>query len=116
MDSERRQHERLPIKFALSCRRVTSGTNYVRRGFTSNVSTGGVCFEMVAQTFKTGDFVKIDFLVPPTVGVLESGGKITAFVKVLRTQKLIDSSSQKDEVSGRFAVAAQFCQPPTLSM
>jgi hypothetical protein len=116
MDSERRQHERLPIKFALSCRRVTLRTSYEHRGFTSNVSTGGVCFEMVAQTFKPGDFVKIDFLVPPTIGVLESGGKITAFVKVLRTQSLIDSSSQKDEVSGRFAVAAQFCQLPRLSM
>jgi hypothetical protein len=116
MGPERRQYERLPIKFTLSCRRVTSRTSYVRRGFTSNVSTGGVCFKMMAQTFKPGDFVKIDFLVPPTVGVLESGGKITAFVKVLRTQNLINSSSQKDEVSGRFAVAAQFCQPPRLSM
>jgi len=115
MVSERRQHERLPIKFALSCRRVTSKTNYPRRGFTSNISTGGVCFEMVAQAFKPGDFVKIDFLVPPTVGVLESGGEITAFVKVLRTQNLINSSSSKDDVSGRFKVAAQFCQSPRLS-
>jgi hypothetical protein len=115
MDSERRQYKRLPIKFSLSCHRVSSRIGCERRGFTSNVSTDGVCFEMVAQTFKPGDFVKIDFLVPPTVGVLESGGKITAFAKVLRTQSLIDLSSQRDEVSGRFTVAAQFYQSPRLT-
>jgi hypothetical protein len=112
MCSNRRQHRRLQIRFLLTCSQISPLKEDVYKGLTLNISTGGICFETAAKTFEPGDLVKLELLVPPTVGVLELGGKINAFAMILRTERINGSSPQK-EIYNRCAVAAQFCQTPS---
>lgn len=107
--SEKRKFKRLPIKFGLSCRKVGSTTEKLYQGSTVNISTGGLYFETVDDTFMQGNLLKIELSIPPTAGLLEFGGKIAAFAKVLRTSNMSDTLS-----SVKYGVAIQFCQSPKL--
>ena len=49
---------------------------------------GGVYFETSSKIFEPGNFVKIDMSIPPTDGLLEFGGRVSGFAKVLRTHCL----------------------------
>lgn len=98
--SEKRSHKRLGAKYNISCRKVGSTANIYYDGHTINVSTGGLYFETAADTFKHGDLLRVELAIPPTSGLLEFGGKIAGFAKVLRT----------DSASGRHGVALQFCR------
>jgi len=75
-------------------------------GYTLNVSTGGLYFETEAGIFEQGNLLKVELDIPPTSGLLEFGGKIAGFARVLRT----------DSASGKYGVALQFCRPPKLSV
>jgi len=104
--SEKRRHKRLGAKYNLSCRKVGSAGSISYSGHTVNVSTGGLYYETAADTFKQGDLLRVELAIPPTSGLLEFGGKIAGFAKVLRT----------DSASGKHGVALQFCRPPKLSI
>ncbi|MHC4204348.1 MAG: PilZ domain-containing protein [Planctomycetota bacterium] len=104
--SEKRRHKRLGANYNLSCRKVGSTGNISYDGRTLNVSTGGLYFETEADIFEQGNLLKVELSIPPTSGLLEFGGKIAGFAKVLRT----------DSASGRYGVALQFCHPPKLSI
>jgi len=104
--SEKRRHKRLGIKYNLSCRKVGSTGNISYGGRTLNVSTGGLYFETINDKFEQGDLLHVELSIPPTSGLLEFGGKIAGFAKVLRT----------DSASGRHGVALQFCRPPKLCL
>ena len=99
--SEKRRHKRLGAKYNLSCRKVGSTGNISYDGHTVNVSTGGLYFETLSETFEPGDLLHVELSIPPTSGLLEFGGKIAGFAKVLRT----------DSASGGHEVALQFCRP-----
>jgi len=103
---EKRRHKRLGAKYSLSCRQVGATDDKSFSGHTVNVSTGGVYFETETEIFKQGSLLRIELDVPPTSGLLEFGGKIAGYAKVLRTQM----------VSGKHGVAVQFCRPPKLSV
>ena len=103
---EKRQHRRLGAQYNISCRKVGSTADTSYDGFTVNVSPGGVYFETETETetFMPGNLLTVELSIPPTSGLLEFGGKIAGFAKVLRT----------DSASGRYGVALQFCHPPKL--
>ena len=97
---EKRSHRRLGANYNISCRKVGSIENRAYDGLTANVSPGGLYFETTADTFEQGNLLRIELSIPPTSGLLEFGGKIAGFAKVLRT----------DSASGKHGVALQFCR------
>jgi hypothetical protein len=123
MDSfEKRKFKRLPITLDLSsrlvgakrpaaARKVGLKSEKLYKGCTTNVSPGGLYFETADNVFEAGNLLKVELTIPPTAGLLEFGGKIVAFAKVLRTSNLVDTLS-----SNRYGVALQFCRSPKLCM
>jgi hypothetical protein len=107
--SEKRKFKRLPITFGLSCRKVGSTTEKLYKSCTVNISPGGLYFETADDAFMPGNLLKVELSIPPTAGLLEVGGKIAAFAKVLRTSDLSDTLS-----SNKYGVALQFCRSPKL--
>lgn len=103
---EKRRYKRLGAKYNISCRKVGTATNIFYEGCTINVSPGGLYFETATAAFEQGNLLRVELSIPPTSGLLEFGGKIAGFAKVLRT----------DSVSGRCGVALQFCRLPKLDI
>jgi len=112
--SEKRKYKRLPIKLDLSCRKVGSIADKFYAGCTVNVSPGGLYFETAAGTFKPGNLVEIKLSIPPTVGLLEFGGRISALARVLRANSICDSYRDSNLSPDRYGVALEFCRPPKL--
>ncbi len=101
---EKRRHRRLGAQYNISCRKVGSTAHTSYDGYTINVSPGGLYFETATGIFEQGNLLRVELSIPPTSGLLEFGGKIAGFAKVLRTVL----------ASGRYGVALQFCRPPKL--
>ena len=112
--NEKRRYERLGEKFELSCRRIGSRTGQTFQGFTENISPGGAYFRTKADTLKRGDLLKIELAIPPKSGMLEFGGKMEGFAKVLRMDNIWDFSADEATSEGIHGVALQFCHPPKL--
>ncbi len=110
---EKRKYKRLPIKLDLSCRKVPSLAEKFYTGCTINVSPGGLYFETVANEFEQGRLLKVELTIPPTAGLLELGGRISGFGKVVRS---CSSGEDANLPSGRYGVALQFCRSPRLCM
>lgn len=108
---EKRRFKRIPLTLDLSCRIVGSAADLLYTGRTVNVGPGGLYFQTETGIFEPGNLVKIDLSIPPTVGLLESGGKISGLAKVLRTRSVSNSSACVDLRAGGFGVALEFCQP-----
>jgi len=102
--SEKRRFKRLQITLGLSCREVGSTTDALYNGCTINVSPGGLYFETADAAFETGNLLKVELTIPPTPGLLEFGGRISGFGRVLRT------CSHR----GKHGVALEFYRPPKL--
>lgn len=112
-DSERRKFKRLQVKLDLSCRLAGAPAKQTYKGQTRDVSPGGVYFHTAASVFKPGNRLNIQLSIPPTAGLLEFGGKISAIANVLR----IDShKKEKDIPSDSCGVAVQFSQSPKLCL
>ena len=110
---EKRKYKRLPIKLDLSCRKVPSLAEKFYTGCTINVSPGGLYFETVANEFEQGRLLKVELTIPPTAGLLELGGRISGFGKVVRS---CSSGEDANLPYGRYGVALQFCRSPRLCM
>lgn len=109
--SEKRKFKRLPITLGLSCRKVGSTVEKFHKGCTVNVSPGGLYFETATDAFKPGNLLKVELSIPPTAGLLEFGGRISGFGRVLRTCSIRDSCTDTNWHSDRYGVALEFCQP-----
>ena len=81
---ERRKHRRLPVRLNVVCQRVGSSRRGWFRGFTKDVGTGGVFFESNTDSVGPGELLKVQLSIPPTRGLLDVGGRIGAFAKVVR--------------------------------
>ena len=103
--SEKRKYRRLPMKLDLSCRKAGSPAEKSYTGYTVNVSPGGLYFETETETFKPGNLLKVELSIPPTVGLLESGGRFSGFARVLRTYNTCESPP-----CGRYGIAVKFSQ------
>lgn len=115
MDSEKRKYQRLPIRLDLSCRKVGSTTEKWHSGRMMNVSPGGLYFQTSAGTFKPGSLLDVKLSIPPTTGLLEYGGRISGFARVLRADDIGPAESGPGHFRGgslscaRYGVAAEFC-------
>ena len=114
--TERRKYKRLGAKFDISCREVGSTIEQSHTGCTVNVSTGGLYFETQSATFKPGSLLEVELSIPPRRGLLEFGGRISGFARVLRTDNICASAGNKNLSSEIFGVAVQFCRSPKLCM
>ena len=111
---ERRKYKRLGAKFDISCREVGSATEQSHIGCTVNVSPGGLYFETESTTFKPGSLLQVELSIPPKRGLLEFGGRISGFARVLRTDNIFESAGGTNLSSGLFGIAVQFCRSPKL--
>ncbi len=114
--SEKRKFKRLPLKLHLSCRRVDSPSEALHIGRTVNVGPGGIYFETPSKIFEPGHLIKIDMSIPPTDGLLEFGGRVSGFAKVLRTHPPVTDSAADTVIKGFHGVAVEFCHPLRLSV
>lgn len=108
--SEKRKYKRLSIKLDLSYRKAGSAAEKFYTGHTVNVSPGGLYFETAAEAFEPGDLLRVELTIPPTVGLLQFGGRISGLARVLRTCSISESLP-----SARYGVALEFCRSPKLS-
>ena len=113
---EKRKYKRLPIKLDLLCRTIDSGGKESHTGSTTNVSPGGLYFETASDVFKPGNLLQVELSIPPTTGLLESGGSISGIGNVLRTYTIGSSGNESEESILRSGVALEFCQPLKLRM
>ena len=114
--AERRKYKRLGARFDISCRKVGSTEEKSYRGYTVNVSPGGLYFQTAVGAFKPGNLLEVKLSIPPAVGILEFGGRISAFARVLRTDSIDVSPARTNLSSAEYGVALQFCCPPKLCM
>jgi len=114
--TERRKYKRLGAKFDISCREVGSAAERANTGCTVNVSPGGLYFETESATFKPGSLVEVGLSIPPRRGLLEFGGRISGFARVLRADNIYKSAGGTDLTFGKYGVALQFCRSPRLCM
>ena len=110
--NERRKSQRLGARFNLSYRQVGSTTNQTHTGRTVNVTTGGLYFEIQGKALKPGSLLEVEVSIPPERGVLEFGGSISGFAKVLRA----DLISEEDSTNNKQGIAVQFCKTPSLCL
>ena len=106
--TERRKHERLPLQLNMLCQRVGINGNEVSAGKTVNISTGGVYFHLSDCELCRDDLLNLELTVPPTEGLLELGGRVSMFARVLRVhppEEISDSPTHH-------AVAARFLEYP----
>lgn len=113
---EKRRYRRLKAAYNISCRKIGSSGNKSYEGCTVNVGTGGLYFETVDNVFGTGELLKIELTIQPTSGLLEFGGKIAGFAKVIRACDVTDSAIEAGFSSGRYGVAVEFCRAPKLCL
>jgi len=114
--TERRKYKRVGAKFDISCRKVGSAIEQSHTGRTVNVGPGGLYFETQTATLKPGSLLEVELSIPPTEGILEFGGRISGFARVLRTDDIHVSLGDTRLSSARYGVALQFCRPPRLCM
>ena len=114
--NEKRKFKRLPIKLELLCHKAHSTVKESHNGCTTNVSPGGLYFETETDVFKPGNLLTVELSIPPTTGLLQSGGSISGLGKVLRTQTICGSHKDTEQPSVRSGVALEFCQPLKLCM
>ncbi|MHC4541617.1 MAG: PilZ domain-containing protein, partial [Planctomycetota bacterium] len=81
--AEKRRDRRLGARFGILCHAVGSTANKSCDGHTVNVSSGGLYFETTG-TFEPGSLLHVELSIPPTPGLLEFGGRIAGFARVLR--------------------------------
>lgn len=108
--SEKRKYRRLPIKLDLSCRKVESTCKSFHTGYTVNVSPGGVYFKTTTDTFRAGNLLKVELLIPPKTGLLESGGRISGLGRILRIHPTASSGTEPNQSSVISGVAVEFCK------
>ena len=111
---EKRKDRRLGAKFDISCYRVGSAASKSFDGHTVNVSSGGLYFQTTAEVFERGNLLRVELSIPPTPGLLEFGGKIAGFARVLRADNIGGSLNDPDSSLKRYGVALQFCRPVKL--
>jgi hypothetical protein len=116
LDSEKRKYQRLPIRLDLLCRKVGSATEKWHSGCMMNVSPGGLYFQTDSGAFKPGNLLDVKLSIPPTTGLLEYGGRISGYARVLRADDVSPTEDRPARPhrlglsSARYGVAAEFCQ------
>lgn len=113
-EEERRSHRRLAIRLPLECRRAESDREQVFRAVTSNISTGGLYFELDlpegAEALAARSQLNVDLTVPPGEGHFPYQGRLSSVAEVLRCEPLTNGHASTPGGPRRIGVAAQFCE------
>ena len=109
--SERRKFKRLEIEYDILCSKVNSEAKDYKFGYTVNACSGGLFFETEEKTFEQGELLEIQLAIPPTTGLLESGGKVGGLARVLRVGEIIKTQKADNLSSNKYGVAVEFCRP-----
>lgn len=110
MDEDRRRHKRFPLKLSIFCQRVGHFAGKLYTGKSVNVSPGGMLVEMRSDGLADGELISVEMTVPPTEGMLEFGGSISTYARVVRCRQTTDSQ----DASFAKTVALEFCDSPKL--
>jgi len=114
-EEDRRKHPRLALRLAVSCQKVGHPeSKMVIRGSTINVSPGGVLMEVGDGVLTAGELLSIEMSVPPTRGLLEYGGRISSYARVVRIRG--DSLPKVAKPTTPAQIALEFCEPPKLRL
>ena len=113
--SERRGHRRLKIKYALSYRRVGRADARRRKGCVRDVSAAGLYFWTATRESKAGQLLRLELSIPPRAGVLESGGMMWGYARVVRTESISGPEAEGYARAAGYGVGVQFCQGPKFS-
>jgi hypothetical protein len=112
MDDERRRHRRFPLKLSIFCQRVGHSGGKLYTGKSVNVSPSGMLVELRSEDLRDGDLISVEMTVPPTEGMLEFGGSISSYARVVRTRQ--DGSQSVFMPSSAKTIALEFCDSPKL--
>ncbi len=113
--AEKRRYRRLAVSFGLSWCKTGRGRGESYTGRTVNVSPGGLYFETSGETLKPGNVLDVRLSVPPTTGLLELGGMLSGFGRVLRVEQRAVGGDRCGGASGiLYGVALEFFQAPRL--
>jgi hypothetical protein len=111
---ERRKFKRMGARFDISYIQVGSVKEQPKSGYTVNLSPGGLYFKTSDCISGQGDLLNVQLTIPPTQGLLEFGGKMRGFARVLRTENIVVNTGDRDLSSEKYGVALEFCHPPKL--
>ena len=112
MESDRRSHKRLPVKFSVLCQKVGLSDGRFYSGNTVNVSPGGMLVDVANSQLKDGELVSVEMTVPPTEGLLEYGGSFSGYARVVRVHQSQAAMSSRSSPAN--AIAVEFCESPRL--
>ncbi len=119
MEQERRQHRRLDIRLPLECYPVEAGRAQALRTVTTNISTGGLYFELDliegVSPPEPQDRLQVELTVPPGDGYFPYQGRVSSVAEVLRCDELPQAESAGGERFARVGVAARFREPLKLA-
>ena len=113
---ERRAHRRLDARYNTSYWRVGSAADNVHLGCTANVGSGGLYLETGADPLERGELLRVELAVPSTPGLLEFGGRLAGFARVLRCDIICDGAEGRHSVPAKYGAALQFCRSPKLCL
>lgn len=112
MDSDRRKHKRIPLKFTVLCQKVGLSDGRLYSGNTVNVSPGGMLVEVNQSPLRDGELISVEMTVPPTEGLLEYGGRFSSYARIIRVDDA-NSENGMSSSSGN-SIAMEFCESPRL--
>jgi hypothetical protein len=112
MDSERRKHKRIPLKFTVLCQKVGLSDGRLYSGNTVNVSPGGMLVEVNQSHLRDGELVSVEMTVPPTEGLLEYGGRFSSYARIIRVADDDAEFRPSSPLGG--IIAMEFCESPRL--
>jgi hypothetical protein len=119
MQQERRQHRRLSIRLPLEYSASADNGQRTLRTISSNISTGGVYFELDvidgAPIPRLNSVLNVALTVPPGDGYFPYEGEVTGTARVVRCDPLESSTSSPPDTPARLGIAARFCQPLKLA-
>jgi hypothetical protein len=110
---EQREHKRINLKLELCCRLAGDSEDSLYSGHSLNISTGGLLAQTYNSKIKIGDLVNIEMSVPPIEGLLDFGGKMEAFAKIVR---ITNRKHPENSDAASQLLAMQFCHHPKLSV
>ncbi|RKY11443.1 MAG: hypothetical protein DRP65_04265 [Planctomycetota bacterium] len=114
-DKDRRRHRRLGLRLTVLCQKVGRFGGTVYAGNTINVGPGGLLAEFGDCRLEDGELVSIDMTVPPTEGLLDCGGRLSGYARIVRVDRPHSLATTQSDSMTR-AVALEFCESPKLQV
>ena len=111
MEENRRRHKRLPLKLSIFCQKVGATGGRIISGRTVNVSPGGMLVEMKSGEINHGELLSVEMSVPPTEGLLDFGGSLSSYARVVRLAGTDGSNNSPENI-----IALEFCDSPKLRL